>query len=63
MKTFGERTVGGTMMDDSRALINFKVMSVTRPILSVSKLVKMGYQVMFTTTRPCVVKGQRLLLL
>ncbi len=33
LQTFGERTVGVTMMDDSKAQIRFKVMSVTRPIL------------------------------
>ncbi len=38
LNTFGEFTIGMTMMDDSMALIKFKVMSVARPILSVSKL-------------------------
>ncbi len=62
LKIFGERAVGATTMDDSKGQIHFRFMSVTGPILSVSKLVKMGYEVIFTSS-PCILNGRRMLML
>ena len=56
----GERTVRATTLDNGRARIKFKVMAVTRPILSVHRLTSQGYQVVFNKN-PCIVKGNRVL--
>jgi hypothetical protein len=60
LEVFGERTIKATMLDNGHAKIKFKVMSVTRPILSVSRLASQGYQVIFNKN-PCLVKGQKIL--
>ncbi len=43
IQMFGERTVRVTMLDNASARIKFKVLSVTRPILSVHRLTSQGY--------------------
>ena len=60
IQILGERTVGVTMLGKAGAKINFKIMSVMRPILSVNRLTSQGYQIV-SNKNSCIVKDKRML--
>ncbi len=61
IESYGIRQVRVTTMDGAHTKITFRIMSVTRPILSVSRLVELGYHVNFPAKMPYIRQGHRIL--
>jgi hypothetical protein len=61
IESYGTRQVKVTTMDGAHTKITFRIMSATRPILSVSRLVELGYGANLRAKMPYIRQGQRIL--